>query len=452
MNNDLKISGGKPAGPIRKKCKWGRCADDTPEAIAEQPGETESQSNGEMDPGLWGELYRYVEIEEMVVAKLPLHAFYKFRSVCKSWNSLAWNRPFLERYSSTSLPKPYFILFGNRGCHQAMLVRDKTLEKWTLMPLPSFGFQQPDTSVAHGIVYTGANVDNAVRGTVYNIHTKVFRRLPPLNLHPYCVSNLSRLAVDKRSGSYKVLVVWNSGECTSVYDSLTGKWSRKSTSPVPVSQLDDSTYCNGVMYIKWRVPPLLRRRVLHLFPRQLPLHFPPRQVALHLAPPRQWPLHPRHGFGRNPLLPPLPTEPRLIAYNFELDSWSVFPLVVHGAARMHGLGEWRGALRDLSLDEEEGLRVWEFQQSLQEWLEVDRMPTGMLEWFLDDNVRHCLTHNDNFALRIKTSYCERRILMAHHAFPERSGVAKFVLYDMELKSWESLNVAKDWTCSCPLKN
>lgn len=69
------------AEPIRKKCKWGRWATNI-EAAPESPGGTESQENVAnattvaIDPGLGGELQRKIQVEEMVVAKLPLHAFY----------------------------------------------------------------------------------------------------------------------------------------------------------------------------------------------------------------------------------------------------------------------------------------------------------------------------------------------------------------------------------------
>lgn len=223
--------------PFRRKRKWGRWAAD--EEAPEFPGGTESQEKDDnttvvMDPGLLGELQRYIQVEEMVVAKLPLYAFYKARSVCKKWNSLPWNRSFLQRFSNTSLPKPYFILFGNGGCHQAMLVRDILLEKWVLKPLPSFGFQQPYTSVAHGLVYTGTFA-GCVWGTVFNFHTKVFRQLPPLNLPPDGGSSFSKLAVKNRSSgnSYRVLVVYDR-EVSSVYDSSIGVWTRKSAPPVPI--------------------------------------------------------------------------------------------------------------------------------------------------------------------------------------------------------------------------
>jgi hypothetical protein len=271
----------------------------------------------------------------------------KLAACVKNWKSLAWNRPFLERFSTTSLPKHYFILFGHQGCHQAMLVRDMVLETWVLKPLPSFAFHHSHTSVCHGFVYTGTSA-GCVRGTVFNMHTKVFRRLPQLNFPPGGYSTMSKLAVDKRSSgnAFKVLVVCDQG-LTSVYDSSVGEWTRKSVPLVHVFQKEDSTYCEGVMYIK---------------------------------------------NGRFKIRPDFPRDPdyenvsTVIAYNFEHDQWSILPMVEKGPARMQGLGEWRGAqLRDLSLDRKAGLRVWEFQQLVQEWLEVDRMPDDMLAWFLDDD-------------------------------------------------------------------
>ena len=44
----------------------------------------------EMDPALSGELRRHSDMD-VVMTKLPLHAFYKARSVCKNWNSMPWS-------------------------------------------------------------------------------------------------------------------------------------------------------------------------------------------------------------------------------------------------------------------------------------------------------------------------------------------------------------------------
>lgn len=398
----------------KRKCKWGRWADVIPGMIA-LPGRTELQSvpiEHEMDPALWGELHRYLDIEEMVIAKLPLHSFYQARSVCKKWNTLPWNRKFLEKWSKTSLPKPYFILYGDRGCHQAILILDLKLDKWVLKPLPSFGFQQPHTSVAHGLVYTGT-FEGQIRGTVFNVHTKVFRRLPTLN-SGWLSSNraLSILAVDKRSNSYKVLVAWGQG-FTHVYDCLTDVWTRRTNPPKPVMNEEDSTHCEGIMYIKWKVSDRIRQ----------PNGF--RQLL-------RW-------------------RQSLFSYNFEHDLWSVLPLAPHGCAPMRGLGEWKGVLRDLTLDEEGVLRIWEFQPTDQVWIEVDRMPANVLEWFIEPYTLADFL-NPLLPAKIKTSYCEQYMLMSHHGFSERSGLARFVHYDMELKSWETLHVAKDWICPCPFSS
>jgi hypothetical protein len=411
--------------------KWGRRAEVVPTAREGAEG-----GDVEMDGALWGELSRYIDVEK-VVAQLPLHAFYRARSVCKKWNSLPWNRPFLEEYSTTWLPKPYFILHGNQGCHQALLVKDVMLEKWILKPLPAFAFQHNSTSVAHGVVYTctkeGAGSSSVMRGTVFNMHTKVFRRLPPLPLDGGDSAWwLSTLAVDKHSGLYKVLVVDGRGQ-VSVYDSVTGVWTRRAASPAKFFLCEDSAHCEGVMYIKWRAEYL--RDVIR--PGLAPNFRPAQQ-----------------GFGPPP---PAHLEPKMLAYNFKDDSWSVLritPPALPGTEEDgkfmfgRGLGEWRGALRDVTFDpSDHTLRVWELEQSRQEWLEVDRMPANMLAWFLDR------LGNGRFDFGrtkfIRTSYCEHYVLMWSPGFSGTSGLSRLVLYDMALKSWDTLNVGKDWICSCP---
>lgn len=405
--------------------KWGRRAEAIPAAVSLAPPEPDHE---EMDPALWGELHRHIHME-MVAAQLPLHAFFRARGVCKKWDSLPWSRPFLERHSTTWLPKPYFILHGEQGCHQAILVQDVMLERWVLKPLPTFAFQHDSTSVAHGVVCTCETETTfdrdgcVVRGTVFNIHTKVFRRLPPLTIGGSGDFDCSVVAVDKHSGSYKVLVACASRQVL-VYDSVTGVWTRRAPSPVSLFLEEDAAYCEGVMYIKWggkiREPERPRPRLF--------------------APPP----------------PPPLDEPKMFAYSFKDDLWAVLPITPPAFLRteqnaqnmsVRGLGEWRGALRDVTFDVAESVfRVWEFEQTGQEWLEVDRMPGNILEWLIDPQASSFNTRCNKI---IKTSYCEHYIVMWNHGFPQTSGLARLVLYDMALKSWETLSVAKDWTCSCP---
>lgn len=484
------LSSEQQAEPKKKKlhCKWGRWATmvDAKASSALPVLQTEYSVNpsvrdDEMDPALWGELHRFVNVEEMVVANLPLHVFYRALSVCKKWNALGWNRSFLEQWSKTSLPKTYFVLHGDRGCHQAMLVQDTTTaaSQWALQPLPPFAFQQPCTSVAQGIVYTGT-YENCIRGTVFNMHTKVFRRLPPLqsksSLSAYSCSSM--LAVDKLTGSYKVMVCWGQDGSidhslmgiTDVYDSSTGTWTRKSDSPAgPGDDGEDHAYCDGVMYIK--------RETLKL---------------------------------------PVTLQP-LFAYDFEHDVWTVLARAPHANARLKGLGEWNSILCDMTLDDKSVLRVWEFQltgievettrsheqrwvnqfrhrrsgdewievrpdmppmpampaiparpvlnwleyeyrrvwvfeQTGYEWVEVDCMPASILEWFLEPYGLQGFLNPPMTKQGIKTSYCKQYILLSHHGFPENSGLARLVLYDMALRSWKALHVSKDWICSCPFSH
>ena len=48
-----------------------------------------------------------------------------------------------------------------------------------------------------------------------------------------------------------------------------------------------------------------------------------------------------------------------------------------------------------------------------------------------------------------TAYCKQYILISPW-FCWELGYVKFVFYDMMLRSWKNLNVAKDWICSCPI--
>ena len=48
-----------------------------------------------------------------------------------------------------------------------------------------------------------------------------------------------------------------------------------------------------------------------------------------------------------------------------------------------------------------------------------------------------------------TAYCKQYILISPW-FCWELGYVRFVLYDMMLRSWKNLNVAKDWIFSCPI--
>jgi hypothetical protein len=49
-----------------------------------------------MDPRIWGNLKYYVDLQEMVYAKLPVREFFRLRLVCKEWNALACDPQFLR--------------------------------------------------------------------------------------------------------------------------------------------------------------------------------------------------------------------------------------------------------------------------------------------------------------------------------------------------------------------
>lgn len=386
------------------------------------------ESGPEMDPALWGQLQRYVDVEK-VAAQLPLHAFYAARRVCRSWDALPGDRLFLEQHSTTSLPKPYFVLYGRGGCHQALLL--KGVENWTLKELPTFPFRSAHTSVVRGVVQTCWHSRGAVNITVFNLHTKVFHRLPPLPVASNCFC-CSHLAVDcHSSNSYKLLVACSKDRGVFVYDSQTGVWAARAPSPVKLYD-EDGVFVAGAVYIKWRGDVGDVRRA------------PSRYLD---------------GVGR---APEPQSVPKIVRYSFKDDAWSAVPMtppalvmteenreMVRADGSSRGLGEWRGALRDVTYDEEGGgvVRVWEFAERGQQWREVDRMPEGLLAWLFDP--RPTLYSNLSLRRIIKTCYCGDSVLISSNHFSGAHGPARLVLYDMALRTWETPTVAKNWICPCP---
>lgn len=77
------------------------------------------------------------------------------------------------------------------------------------------------------------------------------------------------------------------------------------------------------------------------------------------------------------------------------------------------------------------------------------MLAGILEWILEPYGLQGILKPPMTKECIKTSFCKQYILLSHRGCPENSGLARLVLYDMVLRSWDALHVSKDWICSCP---
>ena len=413
----------------KQQGKWGTCAVVVPTDRVNQP--SLQRHTVEMKTELWGELHKYIDLE-MVAAQLPLHAFFRARGVCKSWNSLPSNRPYLEQHSTTSLPEPYFIIHGKprHGCHQAILVKDQLLEKWVLKPLPAFAFAHQFVSLADGLVFGCSYAYDTVRGqgyvvrsTIFNLHTKVFRWLPSFTTGLLFDGVLvcTEIVVDKHSGSYKVFVAGNNGCLVWVFESITGEWTQKTGSPAPFYYVENTTHCDGVVYIK------CRGRIEGIISHEDDIL-------------TDW----------------------VFAYNLRDDVWTVLPMVPPANPRMNqrgwfttfvqGLGEWRGSLRDVTLDvTQRALHVMEFDRSMQGWREVDRMPGDMYAWILAKQgaATTLYTELPQFILMrpiIRTYYFGHYMLVSHIAFAPATGLVRLVLYDMASRTWETLHVDKDWRC------
>lgn len=112
---------------------------------------------------------------------------------------------------------------------------------------------------------------------------------------------------------------------------------------------------------------------------------------------------------------------------------------------MSGLGQWKGILYDIAIDNDGIVCVWDFECFSKTWHKVDCMPGTVLELLMQLNIQVPL--NILFDDHITVHFCDGYILISHQCFPEQYGKFSLVLYNMVLKSWKKIQVNERWCCS-----
>lgn len=184
-----------------------------------------SDSNETME-----EIWRYFpeDLYEAVVAKLPIAAFFRFRSVCQNWNSLLTSDGFTSQCSQFRPPQPWFYTITHSNVNSGVMY-DPVSTKWhhpivpkipiktIIFPVASAGGLLCFLDIGHRTFY------------VCNPLTNSFRELPARS-----VKVRSRVAVgmisEKLNGAYKIMWLASNGEYE-VYDSENDRWQRLGALP-----------------------------------------------------------------------------------------------------------------------------------------------------------------------------------------------------------------------------
>ncbi|KAL6955871.1 F-box only protein 6 [Sarracenia purpurea var. burkii] len=185
----------------RKERNWGR--------IANATCSTETMENQ-----IWKEFPE--DLFEAVIARLPIATFFRFRSVCRKWNSMLTSNSFSQQCAQIPQSQPWFYTITHENVNTGAMY-DPSLKKWhhpTIPALPTKLIVLPVTS-AGGLV---CFLDIGHRSFyVCNPLTRSFKELPARSVKVW-----SRVAVgmtlngESTSGGYKILWVCCDGEYEAV--------------------------------------------------------------------------------------------------------------------------------------------------------------------------------------------------------------------------------------------
>lgn len=177
------------------------------------------------------------DLFEAVIARLPIATFFRFRSVCRKWNSLLSSQSFSQHCSQVQQANPWFYTITHENVSSGAIY-DPSLKKWhhpsissmltkmIIFPVASAGGLVCFHDISHRNFY------------VCNPLTQSFKELPARSVKVW-----SRIAVGMTVGSstrggYKILWLGCDGE-HEVYDSVKNSWTRPGNMPsnikVPLS-------------------------------------------------------------------------------------------------------------------------------------------------------------------------------------------------------------------------
>ncbi|XP_019155747.1 PREDICTED: F-box only protein 6-like [Ipomoea nil] len=175
-----------------------------------------------MEHEIWKEFPE--DLFEAVIARLPIATFFRFRSVCKKWNSMLTSQSFSEQCAEVPQQQPWFYTITHENVNTGAMY-DPDLRKWhhpTIPALPTKLIVLPVAS-AGGLV---CFLDIGHRSFyVCNPLTRSFKELPARSVKVW-----SRVAVGMTLNGksacegYRILWVGCDGEYE-VYDSIDNSWS-----------------------------------------------------------------------------------------------------------------------------------------------------------------------------------------------------------------------------------
>eukprot|EP00250_Pteridium_aquilinum_P019657 c24517_g2_i1 orf=29-1516(-) len=241
---------------------------------------------GPLNPSLWSCLPN--ELVERILACLPMASLFKFRAVCRSWNTAPFRPLFKCLRMLTMTPEAWLIMLATPPAEKSTsstpfyfkLEDDKAVAlPHTFLPFPPDPGSFSYCTAAGGLIcyhhHMGFDVNyegKAVSLWVGNPFTKEWKCLPPmigsfpLNFPLRGLVGMVVLETTNDNSStaqavhYKIIVrtgsqnTWGSGMMTEEYDSQTNAWRVTTMGNVPLDhRIEQVVHCNGSLYfLTWQ--------------------------------------------------------------------------------------------------------------------------------------------------------------------------------------------------------
>lgn len=323
------------------------------------PGTTNSAEV--MEQEIWKEFPE--DLFEAVIARLPIATFFRFRLVCRKWNSLLNSNSFSQHCAQVPQGHPWFYTITHENVDPGAMY-DPSLKKWHHPTIPSLRAKTvlPVASAGGLVCFLDINHRNFF---VCNPLTQSFKELPARSVRVW-----SRVAVgmtlngNSTTAGYKILWVGCDGEYE-VYDSVKNSWARPGSMPLHV-----------------KLP--------------LSLNFLSQAVSID---------------GTIYLMRSDPDG--IVSYDMVTGAWKQFIIPAPLHLTDHTLAECGGRIMLVGLLTKNAATcvcIWELQKMMLLWKEVDRMPNIWCLEFYGKHVRMtCLGNKGLLMLSLRSRQMNRLV-------------------------------------------
>ncbi|XP_076934018.1 F-box only protein 6-like [Bidens hawaiensis] len=311
------------------------------------------------------------ELHEIVLARLPLPSFFRFRSVCQNWNSLLNSNTFTLQYAQFMPPQPWFYIMHHQNGNTGAMY-DPVSTKWYYIKIPKLLPARikmsvfPDASAGGLLCF---NDNQSKNFYICNPLTNSFKELPA-RPKKFEAQPAAAMMLNKKSNNggygYQIMLVTTDGKYE-VYDSIINKWACLGSMPdcisVPVTlgsvRRFKTVAANGLIY----------------FLRSDP-------------------------YG-------------IVSYDMESRVWKQYLVPQPPLSRDLALVECGGRIMMVGLVTKSAascVSVWELQKMTLLWKEVDRMPNVMSLEFYGKHVTMSCLGNSGFIMLCLEYGTKRRLV------------------------------------------